>query len=158
MTIRRHPIAPSRASNRLDDIPLDQELIARLGSSFRLVAVRELELARLFYEKLFAARPDLRSLFPADIAPQARKLMASLEAVIINLEKPRENARLLASLGARHAGYGAQPGDYPVVIELLVEALRDLPGLVLSSSHLDEWRTVLHLVSNQMIAASQPNK
>jgi nitric oxide dioxygenase len=47
-------------------------------TSFALVVPIQDAIAALFYDRLFAARPELRRLFPADLSGQKQKLMALL--------------------------------------------------------------------------------
>jgi hemoglobin-like flavoprotein len=154
MPLRRHPVALSDDRSQLEAIPLDHELIRRLKEAYRLLRASDLQFAQQFYAKVFQARPALRSLFPADLTQQAQKLVAALDAVVDNLERPAENARLLAELGSRHAGYGVLPEHYDLVVGLLIESMREVLGTNASSEILDEWHTVLRLASRKMIAAA----
>lgn len=155
MPVRRHPVATSKGEHTLSNLPVDGALIARLKASFLIVREHGVRLAEIFYAKLFAAAPHLRPLFRADIASQSEKLIASLDAIVRNLEAPHENAEMLAALGKRHAGYGAKPEHYDLVIDLLVESMRELLDSRADPRMLDEWRTTLRLVSDQMLAASR---
>ncbi len=154
MPVHRHPIAVSKKQDALASVPLDHALIIRLRESFRAVQEHGLLLAERFYAKLFAAAPHLRPLFRSDLKSQSEKLIASLDAVVRNLEHPAENAAMLAALGKRHAGYGAKPEHYDMVIDLLIEAMGEVLGPSADRRSLEDWRIVLRLVSNQMIAAA----
>jgi hemoglobin-like flavoprotein len=153
--MRRHPVAASKALDHLAAIPIDHALIGRLEVSFRLLREQSADLGRVFYAKLFAAAPHLRPMFRTHPDEQAAKLVASLEMIVGNLAAPGANAAMLSELGRRHAGYGAKPEHYVVVVDLLVESMRDVLGARSDERVLDEWRTALRLVSRQMIAAGQ---
>jgi len=154
MPIHRHPIAAPKGDEPLARVPLDRELIARLKTSYRIVRENGLRLAEIFYARLFAAAPHLRPMFRTEPTIQAEKLITSLDAIVRNLEAPEENAEMLAALGRRHAGYGAKPEHYDLVIEMLVGSMQELLGPSADERSLDEWRLALRLVSNQMIAAA----
>jgi nitric oxide dioxygenase len=139
-------------------LPLDKALIGRLRASFVVVRTNGHLLGSLFYDKLFAAAPQLRPLFKNDPESQAMKLVHSLDAVIRNLEDPSANAAMLAELGRRHVGYGAKPEHYELVVSLLTESIRELLGKGPDERCIDEWHQALTLVSRQMIAASGPVK
>lgn len=156
MPVRRHPIASSKSGDSLDEVQLDQGLIARLEASYKVARQHRLRLAEIFYAKLFAAAPQIRPLFRSDLRTQAEKLMSSLDAIVTNLRNPGANSKMLAELGRRHTSYGAKPEHYDLVIELLVESLGELGGEQLDGVCLEEWRLALRLVSNQMITAAQP--
>lgn len=154
MPVREHPIALSGSGGLLNGLPLDLALVGRLRSTYELVRASDRRFAELFYDKLFAAAPELRPLFRSDLATQAGKLMASLDVVVRNLEKPGENAAMLAALGKRHAAYGAKPEHYELVVKLLIESMQELLGPHADQRRLEEWRTALRLISSRMIAAS----
>ncbi len=155
MPVHRHPIVPPTVTDDLRGIPLDDALTQRLRRSYEAVRAEGTRLADLFYASLFARAPELRPLFRTDPRVQAQKLLSSLDAIVKNLEAPGENAAMLAALGERHAGYGARPEHYDLVVELLVDAMRQLLGDRADPRTLDEWRTALRLVSAQMIAAAE---
>lgn len=158
MPVRRHPVAVPTRGAPMHAFPLDRELIARLKSTYERVREPEGVLAATFYAKLFDAAPHLRPLFRDDAASQARKLTAALDAVVRNLERPADNAVLLADLGRRHAQYGAKPEHYDLVIELLIQSMRKLLGDA-DPRGLDDWRMALRLISAQMIqAANEPRE
>lgn len=154
MPVRKHPVAVLRHNDPLPGLPLDSALAARLRATYDRVRLEGPRLAETFYARLFAAAPHLRPMFSADPAAQAHKLMAALDAVVANLERPAENHALLADLGRRHAQYGARPEHYDLVIDLIVESMRDILGPRAEGRDLHEWRTALRLISNQMTAAA----
>lgn len=153
MPMRRHPVAASRLPDHLAAIPIDHALIARLEASFALLRQQSANLGAVFYAKLFAAAPHLRSMFRTAPEEQAAKLVASLDTIVRNLAAPEANAAMLSALGRRHAGYGARPEHYDLVVELLVESMREVLGAGADERALEEWRTALRLVSRQMIEA-----
>lgn len=155
MAVKRHPVAVEISGSRLSLVPLDTALVGRLRSTYDAVRSHELRLAGAFYAKLFAAAPHLRRMFPRDLAEQAKKLTAALDAVVQNFENPAANAATLADLGRRHAGYGARPEHYDLVVDLLIESMRELGGTAIEEARLQEWHRALRLISQQMIAAAE---
>lgn len=77
------------------------------------------------YTRLFAARPDLRSLFPADLTAQRRKLADALESVVAALREPLTLRSSAEALGARHVAYGVRPTDLDPLATALRESLRE---------------------------------
>lgn len=155
MSVQRHPVATSASFDSLAGVPLDRALVARLRGSYEAVRGQDLRLAEVFYAKLFAAAPQVRSLFKADVQAQAGKLMAALDMVVKNFEQPRENAAMLAELGRRHVGYGAVPEHYDLVVRLLVESMGEVLGEKATTADLEEWRTALKLIARQMIQGAK---
>lgn len=159
MPVRRHPVAFSKLRDPLEALPLDVGLVRRLKSTYELARAQEMRLAEVFYAKLFAAAPQLRSLFKSDPAAQAQKLTATLDFVVRNLERPQENREMLAALGKRHVEYGARPEHYELVIELLTQSMSEILGPDGDAHRVDEWRTALRLIGRQMVeAAESPEK
>lgn len=81
-------------------------------------------LASRFYTTLFAAAPQLRTLFPADLTSLQGHFEAAIALVIRNLEEMRTLEQPLRELGAQHVRWGARPEDYVVVREALISAIR----------------------------------
>lgn len=155
MPVHRHPVAAANTPDAFANIPLDQALIDRLKHTYHMIRREDLRLAELFYDRLFAAAPHLRRLFVTDRNVQARKLINTLDSIVQNLSQPRENAAILTALGKRHVDYGAKPEHYDLVIDTLLQAMREVLGPDADENGLNEWRTALRLISNQMIAAAK---
>ena len=152
MPVHRHPVAVSQAPGALAGIPLDRDLSGRLRASFGLLRSEGTRLGEVFYEKLFAAAPQVRGMFRTEPRAQSAKLLASLEAIVRNLENPAANEAMISEMGRRHVGYGARPEHYPLVVGLLVESIAEVLGPRGEARTLEEWRTALELVSRQMLA------
>ncbi|MCW5756511.1 MAG: hypothetical protein KIT54_04665 [Phycisphaeraceae bacterium] len=155
MPVHRHPASASKVGEPITRIPVDAGVIERLRSSYRLVRRQDLEFARVFYAKLFEAAPGVRAMFPQDLELQSRKLTMALDTIVANLENPEANSHLLAQMGKRHAGYGARPEHYHLVIETMVAAMRAVLGAQADERVLDEWRMALRLIGKQMIDAGR---
>lgn len=97
--------------------------IARIRASFFEISKEPRALASRFYEELFAAAPQLRHLFPADLTSLQGHFEAALALVIRNLEEMPVIEESLRDLGAQHVGWGARPEDYRIVREALVRAV-----------------------------------
>ena len=62
--------------------------------------------ADLFYGRLFEIAPEVRPLFPDDMAEQKKKLMAMLGLAVANLGHPETVAPAIQELGRKHVAYG----------------------------------------------------
>lgn len=155
MPVHRHPTSASRVGEPITRIPVDASVVERLRASYRLVRRHDLEFARIFYAKLFGAAPGVRAMFPEDMELQSRKLTMVLDSIVANLENPEANSRMLGEMGRRHAGYGARPEHYHLVIETMIGAMREVLGTNADERVLDEWRMALRLIGKQMIDAGR---
>ena len=155
MPVHRHPASASKVGEPITRIPVDPGVVERLRTSYALVRAREMDFAKTFYAKLFAAAPAVRSMFPEDLELQARKLTMAMDTIMANLENPEANAQMLAKLGKRWAGYGARPEHYHLVIETMIASMHEVLGAHADGKVSDEWRVALRLIGKQMIDAGR---
>jgi hemoglobin-like flavoprotein len=102
-----------------------------LETSFDLIAPRGDELMDVFYARLFAAAPAVKPLFAGtDLPRQKAMLLAALVLLRKSLRDLDAIVPTLRQLGARHVGYGAEPGHYPVVGQVLLASMADVAGAV----------------------------
>jgi nitric oxide dioxygenase len=90
--------------------PQDVKLVQ---DSFAKVAPISEQAAESFYERLVEVAPQVRALFPDDMAEQRRKLMATLAVVVNGLGNLKAILPAASALAKRHVEYGAQPGRAP---------------------------------------------
>ncbi|MFO0873504.1 MAG: globin domain-containing protein [Phycisphaerales bacterium] len=148
MRITRHPLLAPTGGLRA--IPADEAIIARLESSFAIVAADGTFAAR-FQDRLFAEHPELRPMFPADLTALRRKLADTLATVVGTLRQPQQLRATLHALGKRHAAYGARNEHYPIIVRHLVGGLADALGPRWSPDLEREWTQALELVAATMI-------
>ena len=74
-----------------------------IQQNFDVIAPQAVVFGADFYDRLFRAAPDLRGIFPPDMAPQVRKLIETLTALISHLANPEALRTELHRLGALHA-------------------------------------------------------
>ena len=125
-----------------------------LESSFALLAPRAEELAERFYSRLFDVAPEVRPLFPEDMATQKRALISSLAVIVGSLRQPEHLAAYLDVLGRRHVDYGAIAAHYSVVGGVLVETLAAMAGPVWSAELEEAWTVAYGAVQTAMLAAA----
>jgi hemoglobin-like flavoprotein len=127
-----------------------------LETSLDLVAPRGDQLMEIFYARLFAAAPTVRSLFPDDMAPQRTKLLAALVLVRKSLRDLDALLPKLHALGARHADYGAQPAHYPVVAAVLIASMAEVAGDAWQPRYEDAWSEALGFIAAVMLEGALP--
>ena len=94
--------------------------IELVQTSFKKVVPIAGTAADLFYGRLFEIAPQVRPLFPADLAEQKRKLMGMLGTAVTNLHRLETILPAVKALGERHKGYGVTAAHYaPVGAALL---------------------------------------
>ncbi len=144
MGVTRHPLFDD--SGRLPGVPVDGGVARRLRRSLAELLARDAALVEHFHARLFAARPDLRRHFGADLQVQACRLRAGLTLLLTLLDRPDELSRELARLTRLHRSAGVHAADLPCARDCLLDALRAAAGGALDPDLDREWRRVLDVV------------
>ena len=152
MKITVHPL--TTADSPPKGIPTDQALIGRLQASFRQMMDRGTELPDRFYARLFAEHPEVRRLFPADMAAQKGKLLNTLNLIVENLHAPAVTRPRIEQLGVAHIAYGARPESYAWVRSALVSAMAETSGAAWTSDLQADWAIAIDLVAAAMMSAA----
>ena len=131
---------------------MTQEQVAVVQESFAKVALIADRAATMFYDRLFAVASQVRALFPADMAEQRQKLMATLGVVVNGLSNLESVLPAAAALARRHVAYGAKPEHYPVVGSALLWTLERGLGDAWTEEVADIWAAAYGTLSSYMIA------
>jgi hemoglobin-like flavoprotein len=130
------------------------EQITLVRDNFAKVAPIAPAAAAMFYDRLFALDPGLRSLFKGDMAEQGRKLMAMIGTAVANLDRLGDIVPAVQALGQRHAGYGVTPGHYDTVANALLWTLEQGLGPDFTPAAREAWTSCYVVLSGQMKAAA----
>lgn len=96
------------------------EQVAMVQESFKKVVPIASTAADLFYGRLFEIAPEVRPLFPDDLASQKKKLIGMLATAVANLHQVEKIIPAVEDLGRRHVAYGVTAKQYePVGAALL---------------------------------------
>jgi len=150
------PISELNFSKKIERAPAkdDKRLTARdvmlVRTSFSLVVPIQDKIATLFYDRLFAKAPQVRRLFPDDLAGQKRKLLALLATCVGKLHDLSALTPSIRDLGARHAAYGAKPEHYSIVAEALIWSLAQGLGTAFTLEDRAAWSKVYALLAAAM--------
>ena len=128
----------------------ERDIHIELQNSLNLLLQKEGQLAIRFYEKLFLKAPQVKSLFKDDILAQAKILNHMLVGIVYGMSRPEDLKSGLSQLGKRHKGYGVQPEHYPIVLEVLVETIREVLGEDFTDWTEEAWRTAITLITELM--------
>jgi nitric oxide dioxygenase len=129
--------------------------VETLEESFDLVAPQGDELMRTFYDRLFETAPAVKPLFEnVDMERQRQALLNMLVVLRESLRDLEDIAPDLEDLGARHAGYGAQPAHYPVVGEVLIGAMADVAGDAWKPEYTTAWQEAYGVVQDVMLSGA----
>jgi hemoglobin-like flavoprotein len=121
--------------------------IKLVQQSFAKVAPISETAAGIFYDRLFEVAPSVKSMFPADMTEQRKKLMAMLAVVVNGLGNLESVLPAASALAIRHVSYGAKAEHYPVVGAALLWTLEK--GLGEAS---DAWTAAYGTLSGFMVS------
>jgi hemoglobin-like flavoprotein len=128
------------------------EQVALVQQSFAKVVPISEQASVLFYDRLFEIAPQVRSMFPADMTEQRRKLMMMLAAVVNGLSDLPSILPAASALAKRHTGYGAKAEHYPVVGSALLWTLEKGLGDAWTPEVAEAWTTAYGTLSGYMIS------
>ena len=134
---------------------MDAQTIALVQASFEKVAPIAGVAADLFYTRLFELDPSLRSMFPADLTEQKKKLMQMLTVAVRGLSRLDDIVPAVQALGRRHAGYHVKPEHYATVAAALLWTLEQGLGPAFTPELKAAWVEVYTVLSTTMIAAQR---
>ena len=120
--------------------------------SFAKVAPIADQAAIIFYDRLFEVAPAVKALFPADLAEQRKKLMATLAAVVNGLSNIESILPAASALAVRHVTYGAKAEHYPVVGVALLWTLQKGLGEAWTPDVAAAWTAAYGTLSTYMIS------
>jgi nitric oxide dioxygenase len=150
----------SNSSRKRDEltaeVKLEQDMtpdqVKLVQQSFSHVAPISDQAATIFYDRLFEVAPQVKAMFPADIAEQKRKLMATLAVVVNGLSDLPSVLPAASALAKRHVAYGARPEHYPVVGSALLWTLEKGLGQGWTSDVAAAWTAAYDALSGFMIS------
>ena len=128
--------------------------IKLVQTSFAQVAPIAATAADLFYGRLFEIAPQVRSMFPDDLADQKKKLMAMLGTAVAGLSHLDTLLPAVQALGRRHAGYGVKAQHYAPVGSALLWTLEKGLGETFTPAVKDAWATTYIVLSTTMMNAA----
>ncbi|MEO0390472.1 MAG: globin domain-containing protein [Pseudomonadota bacterium] len=128
------------------------EQIALVQASFQRVVLIKDQLGRAFYQELFRIAPQVRPIFPADMAAQEAKLTDALIYVVDNLTRPDVIEETLVPLALRHLDYGAQPAHFAAVGMALMTALRQTAPGGITPQESNAWMAAYSAMADMMVA------
>jgi len=131
---------------------MSPEQVELVQLSFSKVAPISDQAATLFYDRLFELAPQVKSMFPADMKEQRKKLMTMLAAVVGGLGNLPSILPAASALAKRHVAYGARAEHYPVVGAALLWTLEKGLGDGWTQDVADAWRAAFGTLSGFMIS------
>jgi hemoglobin-like flavoprotein len=127
------------------------EQITLVQSSFARLGPGAPDLAARFYQELFRRAPELRPLFPTDMADLKVQFATKLSEIVHSIPRLGELLSHTRALGARHAGYGVRAADYETVGAALLDALAAILADEFDDPTRHAWAIAYNLVAETML-------
>jgi len=134
---------------------MDTTAVSRIRQSIDLLAPQADLMMSTFYDRLFAAFPPVRAMFPKDMTQQKKHLIAAVALVVKHADNLPAIEKPLLDMGARHAGYGAKPEHYGLVRDTLLGTMKDLAGPAWTPQHQEDWTAAINAVAGIMIRGAE---
>lgn len=131
------------------------EQVALVQNSFKSVVPIAGTAADLFYDRLFAIAPEVRSLFPKDLTEQKKKLMQMLATAVNNLHQVETILPAVQDLGRRHVAYGVTAKHYEPVGAALLWTLEQGLGAAFTPDVKAAWTETYTTVAGVMTKAAE---
>lgn len=113
-------------------------------------------ITRQFYQNMFAAHPELNTLFnlgnqASGVQPQS--LAAAVFAYAANIDNAAALAPVLERIVHKHAAVGITPAHYPIVGRHLLGAIQQVLGEAATPALMAAWDEAYWLLAGELIAA-----
>lgn len=119
-------------------------------ASLEFLLKNEDRFAKVFYDKVFAKAPQVRSLFQNNMLQQGRMLTHMLSGIVYSLARPKNLQLSLQKLGKDHVKYGVRKEYFPVVKEALLETIEEEMGASYRPEVKYAWEVALEVVITLM--------
>ena len=129
---------------------------ALVRETWAKAAAAHVDMARLFYGRLFRIAPETKALFSSDMGQQGRKLVATLGFVIDHLSDEETLVPAAQDLAIRHLNYDVRKSHYDAVGEALLWTLGELLGSDFNQDAADAWTETLTALTKVMTDAAYP--
>jgi hemoglobin-like flavoprotein len=106
----------------------------------------------VFYENLFAIRPDMRALFREDLGGQGMRFMTTLTTIAGLLDDPEAFDAMIEKLSRGHAMVGVREDHFAPMGSALLVTLGETLGSDFDSGLQAAWRTAYDEVAAAMLA------
>ncbi|QPC84223.1 hemin receptor [Phototrophicus methaneseepsis] len=139
----------------MQSLPITQEQIQIVRTSFEKVAASRLPTGKLFYDRLFELAPQTKALFVnTEIEAQGDKLVRMIGVAVGALSQPDALIPVLVGLGERHLNYGVTDEMYNPGGEALIWTLRYVLGAEFTKEVQEAWLSVYSLMVQVILDAA----
>ena len=133
--------------------PIDLELIRRLRQSFARIISAGDRFPDLFLARLLEQSPELRPIFPDDLASVKHRFTRMLNWIMAHLHEPQQLRLALLDLGRRHQDYGVKAEHYAAMPDAIVASMCAICADDWNEELARDWRQTFELITHHMLRA-----
>jgi nitric oxide dioxygenase len=114
-----------------------------------------LSITRCFYQRLFAAHPELKNIFNMpnqQSGTQQQALASAIFAYAANIDNPEVLAPVISRIVQKHVSLGIREEHYPIVGKHLLEAIAEILGTAATPELMAAWAEAYGLLAAALIA------
>ncbi len=137
---------------------LTSKQIELVENSRDFVLLNAQDTGAVFYKKLFALDPGLRTLFKGEIKTQSQKLVAMITFTVHKLNTMDDIMADVRALGIQHKNKLVQPHHYATVGDALFWTLENTLGENWNAEVKEAWTSVYHALASTMLGAAHDNQ
>ena len=130
---------------------LSQDAINIIKGTARLVTVNDIKITTRMYQILFSKYPHMKKMFENAPKGQPMLLAESLSAYAMNIERLERLRPALLIIAKTHVRKEIQPGHYPMLGMVLLQAMEEVLGDQATVDFLDAWREAYKVIANMLI-------
>ncbi|MBV1777250.1 NO-inducible flavohemoprotein [Burkholderiaceae bacterium DAT-1] len=127
-----------------------------IAASVPVLREHGLAITRCFYQRMFAAHPELNNLFNLGNqanGSQQQSLAAAVFAYAANIDNAAALAPVMERIVHKHVSVGITPAHYPIVGRHLIAAIAEVLGDAATPPLLAAWDEAYWLLAGELIAA-----
>ncbi|GAA2184922.1 globin domain-containing protein [Micromonospora lupini] len=107
-----------------------------------------------FYSTLFAASPEIREMFPTNMAGQRERLFTALGHTVASIDQLPRITEYLKSLGRDHRKFAVRADQYPLLGRALAATFQHFLGPEWTRELADDWGRAFTMIAQIMIDAA----
>ncbi len=137
---------------------VDAKTIEIVKSTAPVLKEHSEEIGKKFYELLFKKAPDMYNIFNQTNQKrgiQQAALAYSVYAAGENIDNLDAIKPVITRITEKHRAIGIKPEQYPVVGEILLQAVKEVLGDVATDEILDAWGNAYGYISDAFISIEQ---
>ncbi|MDB2407509.1 globin domain-containing protein [Jannaschia sp.] len=122
-----------------------------LSASLGRIESLQLDLAAAFYAALFSEHPQVRPMFPDDMAALSEKLTNTVAFVVAYATRPGMTYGQVCDLAVQHVGLGVTAETYLLVEPAFMAALTTLEDAQITPEEREAWSAMLREICATMM-------